>query len=202
MRNFIILLPIILYPFATCNAQISIDSIYHDVASIERQQYLQDSSIMDYLDIDLALSIRQKHHLAESLKFSSTNDTLYIYDRFFKYEDEEEKTRYSFMIWSQNSSVKLAGNETKVKDSSKYSFFRKYKNQYRHKEIELLLNWDTKELSRIGVKYPPLLVRSIYHSLIVVAQIIINDSQYSIRTVTYWGAGFEPDLWPDPINYQ
>lgn len=161
---------------AGANAQITLDRILADVASIEKKAKPNYSNSIDY-----CLQTKLCHDIANDFRFNPKNDTICIIDNYV-----DTGAVHSLMISSRDSVSVHEG--LGVFDAAPW--FAQLKNQPDvgfSTKLQLIKKWDTKKLKEIGVRTG----KTHPSSYAIVARIIVRNGKYTIDTVDFCNDGFD-----------
>ena len=167
-----------LWTIATCDAQINLDRIFTDVAKIEKDMmkpYYQNA-------IDYTLKGRRRLNVAKYFRFNTPNDTIYIMDMYYGKGD------CLTYMWSSQDRISYGSSLyfSSISDLTKADKWKR-RGKILHQMVKLIEEWNIPELKRIGVKVPN---HNEPHIYILIARVIINKSQYSIETSSFYNDGF------------
>lgn len=175
MRHLILIFSI-LSICAGANAQITLDRILDDVASIEKKANFHDSRTIDY-----CLQTKLQHDIATDFRFNPKNDTIYIIDDYV-----DTGTVSSLMISSRDS-VSVSGGLGVFDAAPLFARLKKRPDVGFSTKLLLIKKWDTKKLKEIGVRTG----KTHPSSHAIVARIIVRNGKYTIDTVDFCNDGFE-----------
>ena len=175
MRHLILIFSI-LSICAGANAQISLNRILADVASIEKKAKPNYSNSIDY-----CLQTKLRHDIANDFRFNPKNDIIYIIDDYYT-----TGSVYSLMISSRDS-VSVREGLGVFDAAPLFAHLKNHPDVGVSTKLQLIKKWDTKKLKEIGVRTG----KTHPSSNAIVARVIIRNGKYTIETVDFCNDGFD-----------